>query len=124
MRKLKFGFLSLILLALFTSCQEKNDGGKSQKEAPATYAQTTEIPSGITTPNEVPSSIGTLHFNDGAPLPETAELVYENLDRMRGVDVFLKAMPAASCETVNAGTWRNWRNRLSSCGNYREFDGF
>jgi hypothetical protein len=41
-------------LALFTSCQEKNDGGKSQKEAPATYAQTTEIPAGITTPNEVP----------------------------------------------------------------------
>jgi hypothetical protein len=45
MRKLKFGFLSLILLAVFTGCQEKNDGGKSQKEAPATYAQTTEIPS-------------------------------------------------------------------------------
>jgi hypothetical protein len=103
MRKLKFGFLSLILLALFTSCQEKNDGGKSQKEAPATYAQTTEIPSGITTPNEVPSSIGTLHFNDGAPLPETAELVYENLDRMRGVDVFLKAMPAASVRQLMLG---------------------
>ena len=94
MRKFKFGFLSLILLVLFTGCQEKNDAGKSQKEAQTTYAQTTEIPAGITTPNEVSTSIGTLHFNDGAPLPETADLVYENLDRMRGVDVFLKAMPA------------------------------
>jgi hypothetical protein len=103
MRKLKFGILSITLLALFTSCQEKNDGGKSQKEAPAIYAQTTEIPAGITTPNEVPTSIGTLHFNDGAPLPETAELVYENLDRMRGVDVFLKAMPAASVRQLMLG---------------------
>jgi hypothetical protein len=44
-----------------------------------------------------------LHFNDGAPLPETAELVYENLDRMRGVDVFLKAMPAASVRQLMLG---------------------
>jgi hypothetical protein len=27
MRKFKFGILSLTLLAVFTSCQEKNDGG-------------------------------------------------------------------------------------------------
>ncbi|MEM1130744.1 MAG: DUF1254 domain-containing protein [Pseudomonadota bacterium] len=50
----------------------------------------------ISTPNEVETSIGTLHFIDGAPLPETAALVYDNLDRMRGVDAFLKGMPAAS----------------------------
>jgi hypothetical protein len=103
MRKFKFGILSITLLAVFTGCQEKNDGGKSQKEAPAIYAQTTEIPAGITTPNEVSTSIGALHFNDGAPLPETAELVYENLDRMRGVDVFLKAMPAASVRQLMLG---------------------
>ena len=61
-----------------------------------TYSQTTELPSGLYTPDQVETSIGTLNFMDGAPLPETAELVYENLDRMRGVDVFLKCMPAAS----------------------------
>jgi len=76
MKKIKFGIISLILMAVFTGCQEKNGGVTSQKETPATYAQTTEIPAGITTPNEVSTSIGTLHFNDGAPLPETAELVY------------------------------------------------
>ena len=107
MRKFKFGILSLSLLAVFASCQEKNpskkDPVKNQKEAPASYAQTTDIPAGITTPNEVKTSIGTLRFYDGAPLPETAELVYENLDRMRGVDVFLKAMPAASVRQLMLG---------------------
>jgi len=90
-------------MVVFTSCQQKNDREKTQKEAPASYAQTTEIPAGITTPNEVKTSIGTLRFNDGAPLPETSELVYENLDRMRGVDVFLKAMPAASLRQLMLG---------------------
>ena len=50
----------------------------------------------ISTPNEVKTSIGTLKFFDGAPLPETAKTVYDYLDRMRGVDAFLKGMPAAS----------------------------
>ena len=44
-----------------------------------------------------------MKYFDGAPLPETAELVYENLDRMRGVDVFLKAMPAASVRQLMLG---------------------
>ncbi|MEM1360634.1 MAG: DUF1254 domain-containing protein [Pseudomonadota bacterium] len=50
----------------------------------------------ISTPDEVQTSIGTLKFIDGAPLPETSELVYDYLDRMRGVDAFLKGIPAAS----------------------------
>ena len=50
----------------------------------------------ISTPNSVETSIGTLRFFDGAPLPETAAAVYDYLDRMRGVDAFLKGMPAAS----------------------------
>lgn len=50
----------------------------------------------ISTPNEVETSIGTLKFIDGAPLPETSTLVYDYLDRARGVDAFLKGIPAAS----------------------------
>ena len=68
-----------------------------------TYAQTTEIPQGILTPDEVETSIGTLNFFDGAPLPATVDLVYDNLDRMRGVDVFLKCMPAASVRQLMLG---------------------
>ena len=40
---------------------------------------------------------------DGAPFQETAELVYENLDRMRGVDAFLKGIPAASVRQLMMG---------------------
>ena len=98
--------LSLALLAGISACQrEQNSPAATETQAQApemsprelkTYAQTTELPDGLHTPDQVETSIGTLKFKDGAPLPETAELVYENLDRMRGVDVFLKCMPAAS----------------------------
>ena len=44
----------------------------------------------IPTPNEVETSIGTLKFLDGGPLPETAEKVYDYLDTAQAMDVFLK----------------------------------
>jgi len=73
---------------ILSSCTET----LTKQQTIPTYKQTTEIPEGITTPDNVSTSIGELKFLDGAPLPETAELVYENLDRMRGVDVFLKGV--------------------------------
>jgi hypothetical protein len=45
---------------------------------------------------DVETSIGTLKFNDGAPLPETAEKLHDYLDTLRGVDAFLKGIPGAS----------------------------
>lgn len=57
----------------------------------------------ISTPNTVETSIGTLKFLDGAPLPETAQKAYDYLDTMRAVDVFLKAMPAASVAALMHG---------------------
>ncbi|MEM6932791.1 MAG: DUF1254 domain-containing protein [Pseudomonadota bacterium] len=57
----------------------------------------------ISTPNEVETSIGTLKFIDGAPLPETAKMTYDYLDRMRGVDAFLKGIPAASLHMLIEG---------------------
>jgi hypothetical protein len=57
----------------------------------------------ISTPNKVKTSIGTLKFLDGAPYPETAEKVYDYLDTMRGVDVFLKCIPAASLHELVKG---------------------
>lgn len=58
----------------------------------------------ISTPNTVETSIGTLEFIDGAPLPETSEMVYNYLDTMRGVDTFLKGIPAASMYAIIHGT--------------------
>ena len=57
----------------------------------------------IMTPDEVETSIGTLDFLDGAPSAETAAKVYDYLDRMRGVDTFLKGMPGASLQALIKG---------------------
>lgn len=60
----------------------------------------------IQTPDAVETSIGTLHFFDGAPTNETTQLVYDNLDRMRGVDAFLKGMPGASLQALIDGSYK------------------
>ena len=57
----------------------------------------------IKTPNEVKTSIGTLKFLDGAPLPETAEKVYDYLDTMRAADAFMKGMTGASVKALMDG---------------------
>jgi len=91
--------LAIVCAFTLSSC---NENPVTQQAIP-TYKQTTEIPEGITTPDNVSTSIGELKFLDGAPLPETAELVYDNLDRMRGIDVFLKGIPAASAHQLMVG---------------------
>lgn len=99
--------LLLGLMVILVGCQESSKALKKEnsdsENTTKTFRQTTAIPPGITTPNNVTTSIGELKFIDGAPLPETAELIYENLDRMRGVDVFLKCMPAASVRQLMIG---------------------
>jgi hypothetical protein len=66
-------------------------------------AMSTDIPAAITTPDRVETRIGTLEFFDGFPSEETVELVYNNLDFMRGVETFLTAMPAASLHAMLEG---------------------
>ena len=57
----------------------------------------------IQTPDRVKTSIGTLRFLDGAPSASTAKKAYDYLDRMRGVDTFLKGMPGASLQSLIKG---------------------
>src|SRR3954447_4181605 len=56
----------------------------------------TEIPPEITTPDRVETRLGTLNFFDGVPDKASCEKLYDNLDLMRGVEVFLNTMAAAS----------------------------
>jgi len=70
---------------------------------PAAGQVSQEVLDSITTPDQVETSIGTLEFLDGAPLPQTAATVYDYLDRMRGVDAFLKGMPGASVQGLIKG---------------------
>jgi hypothetical protein len=68
----------------------RSEGGQSYRwPESARRARTTRtrrmsasvgVPASITTPDRVPSRLGTLEFNDGAPTPDTAERPYHNLD--------------------------------------------
>lgn len=73
------------------------------KENTQNYQMTTNIPTGILTPDKVKTSIGTLEYFDGVPSKETSENVYDYLDRMRGVDAFMKGIPGASVRGLILG---------------------
>jgi len=61
------------------------------------------IPPEIMTPDTVETRIGTLEFFDGMPTKETTRKVYDNLDFLRGVEVFLNFLPATSLEAIRRG---------------------
>ncbi|MBP9925644.1 MAG: DUF1254 domain-containing protein, partial [Cyclobacteriaceae bacterium] len=96
-----------VFLSTLFSCQEakKEDTAKKEEATVSvpTFSQTTDIPKGILTPNEVETSIGTLNFFDGTPTEETVQLVYDNLDRSRGIEAFLKGIQGASIRELIEG---------------------
>jgi hypothetical protein len=55
-----------------------------------------DVPQTLLTPDSMQTSIGTLRFEDGAPTPETAALVYDQLDLSRGIETFMQGIPATS----------------------------
>ena len=57
----------------------------------------------ISIPDKVDTSIGTLEFFDGVPTDATVATVYDNLDRMRGTQVFLDNVGAVSMYAVRKG---------------------
>ena len=57
----------------------------------------------ISIPNSVETPIGTLKFFDGVPTDATIDTVYDNLDRMRGVQVYLDNQGAASLYAMRRG---------------------
>lgn len=62
-----------------------------------------KIPENIMTPSKVETRIGDLNFYDGIPTESTLKKVYDNLDFIRGVDVFLNFIPATSIEGIRLG---------------------
>ncbi|MFX0547131.1 DUF1254 domain-containing protein [Roseovarius sp. S1116L3] len=57
----------------------------------------------ISIPDTVETAIGTLEFFDGVPTDATVATVYDNLDRMRGLQVFLDNVGAVSMHSVRKG---------------------
>lgn len=69
----------------------------------ATPGFNNKIPEQVMTPDTVQTRIGTLNFFDGSPTDETVRKVYDHLDFMRGIDVFLNFIPATSMEAIRRG---------------------
>lgn len=57
----------------------------------------------ISISDKVDTSIGKLEFFDGVPKDTTVTAVYDNLDRMRGMGVFLDNVGAVSMNSVRTG---------------------
>ncbi len=55
------------------------------------------------TPDEVPTSIGTLRFLDARPDPDTVERLTDHLLSARAVEAFLATFPVASVDAIHRG---------------------
>jgi hypothetical protein len=62
-----------------------------------------ETLSSISTPSRVETRLGTLEFTDGAPSSKTLEKVYDHLDLLHGVNVYLNAFAGASTAALRQG---------------------
>ena len=70
---------------------------------PASAEVTSAQLEAISIPDKVETAIGKLEFFDGVPTDATIATVYENLDRMRGMQVFLDNVGAVSMYSVRKG---------------------
>ena len=55
-----------------------------------------EVLKSLSVPDKIETPIGKLEFFDGVPTDATVEALYDNLDRMRAVEVFLDNVGALS----------------------------
>ena len=69
------------------------------------------IPEQIMTPDKVQTHFGTLDFVDGVPTKETTQKLYDNLDFLRGVEVFLNFIPASFRGSDAPGRHRKRRQK-------------
>jgi hypothetical protein len=57
----------------------------------------------ISIPDKVDTPIGKLDFSDGVPTSDTVKILYDNLDRSRGLQVFLDNLGAVAIRAFLAG---------------------
>ncbi len=75
-------------------------GSPGQQAAPAGMR---EVPEAITTPDEVETRIGTLHFTDGMPSAETLEKVYDHLDFTHAYEAFVNCLGGVNTHGMRRG---------------------
>ncbi len=92
-RKIRYGVLSAVCLALALPTPAHSEPKFSA-----------DVPDWVTTPDKVETErLGTLEFFDGMPSAETVTKVYDDIDLSRGVDAFLRGIPATSMYGMLAG---------------------
>jgi hypothetical protein len=81
----------------------------------ATPGYNNKIPDNILTPDAVETRIGRLEFFDGQPDADTVQMVYDNLDFLRGVETFLNGMPATSIDMIRRGQAQIGATEFNHC---------
>ena len=75
----------------------------TEQTAGLTAEQMREAIATLASPDDVESPFGALRFFDGVPLPETVTTIYDALDSLRGIEVFLNCLPGASLVAMRRG---------------------
>ncbi len=76
---------------------------QTEESAIPKMKMTTDMPAGILTPDHINSRIGELNSVDGVPTEKTTDLIYNNLDYMRGVQAFMSGIQIASMDAMRKG---------------------
>ena len=63
----------------------------------------TEVPASITTPDRVQTRSGTLIFDDGYPVGDTAEMIRDELDYIHAIDSFMNSIQGVSLIALRNG---------------------
>jgi hypothetical protein len=90
--------LTLIVLLAEVSWTQNTAGAEPPK-----MKMTTEIPPGITTPDEIKTRLGDLNFFDGVPDKETVQKVYNFLDFQHGFQAYMSGVQIASMDAIRKG---------------------
>jgi len=68
-----------------------------------TLKMTTDIPTSITTPDTMETSIGTFEFFDGVPTEKSAQMAYDFLDKANAYKALLSTIPTVSINELRRG---------------------
>ena len=105
MKYTKYIIASLAVATLIgcNPSEKENNTSKSEMVEIPKMKMTTDMPAGILTADQIDSRIGELVSVDGVPTVETTDLIYDNLDYMRGVQAFLSGIQIASMDAMRKG---------------------
>ena len=67
------------------------------------FAMTTKIPDGITTPDSIETQLGDLTFFDGVPDAQTTDKIYNLLDFTHAYQAYLDGIKIASMDAMLRG---------------------